>query len=76
MKRKYTMSRFHFRTFVAGIAISTVLVSLAPMGRPAVASEIGANDFRISDMGPDGDPNFDAGGAGFWSETAVAYNSF
>jgi hypothetical protein len=54
VKRKYAMSRLHFRAVVAGIAISTVLLSLAPMGRPALASEIGANDFRISDMGPDG----------------------
>src|SRR5262249_14715908 len=31
-------------------------------------SEVGTNDFRISDMGPDGDPNFGAFGP------AVAYN--
>ncbi len=35
----------------------------------ATGAEIGANDFRISDMGPDGDPNFEAG------EPRVAYNS-
>ncbi|GEM_PF-926864 len=34
-----------------------------------VASEVGSNDFRISDMGPDGDDDFDAFGP------AVAYNS-
>lgn len=34
----------------------------------ADGSEIGSNDFRISDMGPDGDENFDA------SSSAVAYN--
>jgi len=32
-------------------------------------AEIGANDFRISDMGPDGDVNFGA------SDSAIAYNS-
>jgi hypothetical protein len=31
-------------------------------------AEVGANDFRISHMGPDGDPNFDA------FDPAVAYN--
>ncbi|MCB9077895.1 MAG: hypothetical protein H6631_09905 [Anaerolineaceae bacterium] len=35
----------------------------------AVGSEIGDNDFRISDMGPDGTAGFDA------LHTAVAYNS-
>ena len=35
----------------------------------ADGSESGTNDFRISDMGPDGDPDFDA------SSPAVAYNS-
>ncbi|MCB0191331.1 MAG: hypothetical protein KDJ65_05250 [Anaerolineae bacterium] len=34
----------------------------------AIANEIGANDFRISDMGPDGDANFNA----FYP--AVTYN--
>jgi hypothetical protein len=32
-------------------------------------AEIGANDFRISDMGPDGDPTYEGG------EPQVAYNS-
>ena len=35
----------------------------------ATGAEVGANDFRLSDMGPDGDPNYDA------SFLAVAYNS-
>ena len=35
----------------------------------ATGAEIGANDFRISDMGPDGDANFGA------SVPAIAYNS-
>jgi hypothetical protein len=35
----------------------------------ATGAEIGANDFRLSDMGPDGDANYDA------SVSAVAYNS-
>jgi hypothetical protein len=34
----------------------------------ATGAEVGANDFRISDMGPDGDPLFDAG------EPALVYN--
>ena len=34
----------------------------------ATGSEVGINDFRISDMGPDGDPAFDA------QKPAVAYN--
>src|SRR5262245_10111378 len=34
----------------------------------ATGTEVGTNDFRISDMGPDGDPNFDG------STPAVAYN--
>ena len=34
----------------------------------STGTEVGANDFRISDMGPDGDPSFDAE----W--TSVAYN--
>jgi len=35
----------------------------------ATGEEVGANDFRISDMGPDGDENFDA------YNPSVAYNS-
>jgi hypothetical protein len=35
----------------------------------ASGAEVGSNDFRISDMGPDGDPGFQA------RESAVAYNS-
>lgn len=35
----------------------------------STGAEIGPNDFRISDMGPDGDPVFDA------AQPAVAYNS-
>jgi hypothetical protein len=35
----------------------------------ANGAEIGANDFRLSDMGPDGDANYDA-----WNP-AVAYNN-
>ncbi len=35
----------------------------------ATGAEIGANDFRISDMGPDGDVNYEGG------EPRVAYNS-
>ena len=57
VKRVFTMSRLQFRTFVAGFFISTLLIELTPIGPPALASEIGANDFRISDMGPDGDAN-------------------
>jgi hypothetical protein len=34
----------------------------------ATGAEVGANDFRISDLGPDGNPNFDA------FRPAVAYN--
>ncbi|MFQ5968611.1 MAG: hypothetical protein ACE5MI_13550, partial [Acidimicrobiia bacterium] len=38
------------------------LVLFSPLGASAqdVASEIGANDFRISDMGPDGNSSFQA----------------
>jgi hypothetical protein len=74
MKRAFTTCRPQLCTFVAGLAISAVLVELTPLAQSALASEIGTNDFRISDMGPDGDANFDAG-IGFWSETAVAYNA-
>src|SRR3972149_5105311 len=35
----------------------------------ATGAELGGNDVRISDMGPDGDTSFDVG------EPAVAYNS-
>jgi hypothetical protein len=35
----------------------------------ATGAEVGANDFRLSDMGPDGDPHFGA------FRPAVAYNS-
>jgi hypothetical protein len=65
----------HIRTFVAGLAIATVLVLLTPMGPSALADEIGPNDFRISDMGPDGDVNFAASILSSWDEPAVAYNS-
>jgi hypothetical protein len=65
----------HIRTFVAGLAISTLLVELTPVGPSAFASEIGPNDFRISDMGPDGDVNFAASILSSWDEPAVAYNS-
>jgi hypothetical protein len=34
----------------------------------ATGAEVGANDFRLSDMGPDGNPNFDA------TSPAVAYS--
>jgi hypothetical protein len=37
----------------------------------ATGLEIGANDFRLSDMGPDGDPGYGVGEGGI----AVAYNS-
>jgi hypothetical protein len=51
------------RITVAGTALAqaTYPVTIDP--------EIGANDFRISDMGPDGNSNFDA------FNPAVAYNS-
>ena len=45
----------------AALAQATYPVTIDP--------EIGANDFRLSDMGPDGDPDYDA------LEPAVAYNS-
>ncbi|HNJ44403.1 MAG TPA: hypothetical protein PKZ53_28235, partial [Acidobacteriota bacterium] len=45
----------------SGLAAATYPVTIDP--------EIGTNDFRISDMGPDGDANFDALNA------SVAYNS-
>ena len=35
----------------------------------ATGAEIGTNDFRVSDVGPDGDPDFDA------DDSNVAYNS-
>jgi hypothetical protein len=75
MKRAFTTSKAHICRLVAGLFISTLLIELTPIGPPAFASEIGPNDFRISDMGPDGDANFDAGGIAFWSEPAVAYNA-
>ena len=75
MKRARTTMGLHIRTFVAGLAISTVLVELTPVGPSALASEIGPNDFRISDMGPDGDVNFAASILTSWDEPAVAYNS-
>ncbi len=59
MKRAITTRRLHIRTFIAGRTISTVLVELTPNGASALASAIGPNDFRISDMAPDGDVNFD-----------------
>jgi hypothetical protein len=46
-------------------ALSATILTAIPA---ALASEIGPNDFRISQMGPDGDPNFDAGAP------AIAYN--
>ncbi|MBI4748121.1 MAG: hypothetical protein HY774_06500 [Acidobacteria bacterium] len=45
----------------SGLAAATYPVTIDP--------EIGTNDFRLSDMGPDGDANFDA------VTSAVAYNS-
>jgi hypothetical protein len=75
MKRAFTTSKPHICSLVASLFISTLLIELTPIGPPALASEIGANDFRISDMGPDGDANFDAEGYWFYGETAVAYNS-
>lgn len=45
----------------AALARATYPVTIDP--------EVGANDYRISDMGPNGDPAFDA------FEVAVAYNS-
>ena len=43
---------------------------LAPIAATAAMNlEVGSNDFRISNVGPDGDPNFSAG------FPAVAYNS-
>ena len=42
---------------------------LRPAARRATGAEVGTNDFRISDMGPDGNTNFDA------QDPAVAYNS-
>ena len=56
-------------------AIAVALKDAAPAGaaHPATVNswigEIGANDFRLSDMGPDGDINYDA------QYPAVAYNS-
>jgi hypothetical protein len=58
-------------TFVYLRLLPEPQVSVAP------ATEIGANDFRMSDMGPDGDVNF-AGGISLsasWNGPAVAYNS-
>jgi hypothetical protein len=75
MKREFTTNKAHICRFVTGLFISTLLIELTPIGPPALASEIGPNDFRISDMGPDGDANFDAGGIVFWNEPAVAYDS-
>jgi hypothetical protein len=44
---------------------------------PSPLDEFGPNDFPISDMGPDGDPNFDATNLDIsaWRGSAVAYNS-
>jgi len=75
MKRAFTTSKPHICSLVASLFISTLLIELTPIGPPALASEIGANDFRISDMGPDGDANFDAERYSFYGKTAVAYNS-
>ncbi len=75
MRHARTAMGLHIRTFVAGLAISTVLVELTPVGPSALASEIGPNDFRISDMGPDGDVDFAASMLSSWDEPAVAYNS-
>jgi len=47
-------------------SLATLLL-FSPLAATA-QGEIGANDFRISDMGRDGDVNFDA------SIPAVAYN--
>jgi len=75
MKRAFTTSKAQFCSLVASLFISTLLIELTPIGPSALASEIGANDFRISDMGPDGDANFDAEGYSFYGKTGVAYNS-
>jgi hypothetical protein len=75
MKRAFTTSKPHICSFVAGLFISTLLIELTPIGPPALASEVGPNDFRISDMGPDGDANFDASILSAWNAPAVAYNS-
>ncbi len=45
---------------------SALLTAAYPV---VVDPEIGSNDYRISDLGPDGDPDYDA------FEAAVAYNS-
>ena len=50
MKRAFTTSEPNICSLVAGLFISTLLIELIPIGPPALASEIGANDFRISDM--------------------------
>ena len=51
----------------AGRNFTRIVVDGAALARAAypvtVDPEIGANDFRISDLGPDGDPSFDASSA-------------
>ncbi len=75
MKRARTTIGLHIHAFAAALAISTALLELTPVIPSALASEIGPNDFRISDMGPDGDVNFAASILTSWDEPAVAYNS-
>lgn len=51
------------------ILLPSIILSAVAFTVPADATELGTNDFRLSDMGPDGDINFEA------ASPAVAYNS-
>ncbi len=78
VERRSTKRRWPDCFFSSGFAAFGALLLLAPSAKQALADEIGANDFRISDMGPDGDANFDASfGSGWaiWGKPAVAYNA-
>ncbi len=56
--------RPRFASLVALLLVAPLLATPSPLA----ADEVGANDFRLSTMGPDGDPDYRA------SAPAIAYN--
>ncbi len=54
--------------FAARIVVCTLFVLLAAAPPPSRADETGGNDVRVSDLGPNGNPAYDA------RQAAVAYN--
>ena len=50
------------------VVAATLAMMVAVVSSPASADDVGANDFRISDLGPDGNISYSA------AVSAVAYN--